>query len=361
MDNATSDILTDAVEGTPIGIMITDPRLEDNPITYVNDAFEKITQYERDFALGRNCRFLHGDRTEPEAVEKIRSAMQRMEEVNVAITNQRADGTPFRNQLLIAPVFDEHHHLSAFFGVLRELPDGEGHPEHDKRSLDLLRELQHRVKNHLAMVVSLIRVQANRDVTKDSFIAIARRIEALALLYEEMFSAGKGADPDEDRIKAGAYLGRIANVIASLEGRNGIRVNVDCEDVDLPVDQAARLGLLLSELLTNALEHAFPDRDSGAVTVRLTRLSEGGVRLSVEDDGIGLPEGSDWPRRAPNVASQRQSADSADGALDTTGRGGQSGMGGTIIMSLTQGLGAALSIDRGMQGTIVTIDFEEGA
>jgi shikimate kinase len=57
------------------------------------------------------------------------------------------------------------------------------------------------------------------------------------------------------------------------------------------------------------------------------------------------------------VASQRQSADSADGALDTTGRGGQSGMGGTIIMALTQGLGAALSIDRGMQGTIVTIDF----
>jgi len=356
IEKQPSDLVSRTAQKTPVSIVITDPRLKDNPITFVNDAFQKITLYSRDFALGRNCRFLQGDQTEAEAVEEIRSGLKDAREFEVTITNHRADGTTFRNLLLITPVTDDDGEISAFFGVTRELPEDDETDGPDE-SHDLLRELQHRVKNHLSMVVSMIRIQAARPVTADSLRAVGRRVEALALLYEELFSVSlKGKA--QDTIHTAAYLSRIASVIAGLEGRSAIRVNVDCEEIDLPVDQTARLGLLLSELLTNALEHAFEGREEGFVNVRFHRLSGDGVRLTVEDDGIGLPKDSKWPQEAMSVEGQRDRAEHECGELDTTGHNGHSGVGGTIIMSLTQTLGATLDVNRALEGTIVTVDMD---
>lgn len=352
------DVVTRSVQKNPVSIVITDPRLDDNPITFVNDGFQKITLYSREFALGRNCRFLQGEATEPEAVEAIRAGLKEGREFEVTITNHKADGTPFRNLLFITPVTDEAGELTAYFGVTREMPETDDGATAEERAHDLLRELQHRVKNHLSMVVSMIRVQAARPVTADSLRAVGRRVEALALLYEELFSASLRGKGDE-AIHTGAYLSRIASVVAGLEGRSAIRVNVECEEVDLPVDQTARLGLLLSELLTNALEHAFEGREEGLVHVRFHRLSCGGVRLTVEDDGIGLPADSRWPQEAMSVEGQRDRAEHEAGELDTTGHNGHSGVGGTIIMSLTQTLGATLDVNRGLQGTIVTVDMDD--
>lgn len=357
MKGESSDLVTRAVQKAPISIVLTDPRLEDNPISFVNDAFQQITLYSRDYAIGRNCRFLQGAETEPEKVAEIRRALKEGVEFQITLTNHKADGTPFRNQLLIAPVFGDDGEVAAFFGVQREL-DAAGGEDGVTQSLELLRELQHRVKNHLSMVVGMIRLHASRRVTAESLRALGRRVEALALLYEEMFHATLGRSAGET-IRTGAYLSRIATVVSQIGGRGAIRVNVDCEEVDLPVDQAARLGLLLSEILTNSLEHAFQGRDSGFVNVRFKRLSGGaGVRLSVEDDGVGLPQDSQWPYESLSVEAQRSRAKHEGGELDTTGHDGHSGVGGTIIMSLTQMLGATLDVNRSLKGTIVTVDFE---
>lgn len=356
MDTEHLELVAGAVQRTPVSIVLTDPRLEDNPITYVNEAFQQITLYSREFAIGRNCRFLQGADTEPEMVEKIREGLKKGKEFEVTVTNHKADGTPFRNQLLIAPVFSEDGTLSAYFGVQREVDGTDA--DRIVHSLGLLRELQHRVKNHLAMVVSMIRLQASRPVTRESLRAVGRRVEALALLYEEMFHATMD-QARGDTIRTGAYLSRIATVVARIGGTSGIRVNVNCEEVDLPVDQAARLGLLLSELLTNSLEHAFRGRDAGAINIQFKRLSgSAGVRLSVEDDGIGLPRDSDWPYGALSVQVQRHRAKHEQGKLDTTGHGGHSGVGGTIIVSLTEMLGAKLDVIRTQNGTTVTVDFK---
>nr|WP_254007621.1 PAS domain-containing protein [Rhizobium sp. L1K21] len=336
---------------------MTDPRINDNPLTYVNDAFQQLTLYSRDYAIGRNCRFLQGEQTEPDIALKIREGLQSGAEFEVTITNYKADGTPFLNQLLIAPVMGEDGELSAYFGVQREVQkkrDGEC----DDESLDLLRELQHRVKNHLSMVVSMIRLQAARPVTPESLKAVSRRVEALALLYEEMFDATMN-NGEASRIHTGAYLSRIANVVSRIDGRTAIRINVESEEIELPVDHAARLGLLLSELLTNALEHAFKGRETGLIDIRFRGLSNGGVRLTVEDDGIGLPEDSNWPYEAKSVRTQKSLAEQQQGDLDTTGHNGHSGVGGTIIIALTQKLGATLNVNSALEGTTVTIDFEK--
>lgn len=355
MESQDAMHITDAAQRMPVSIIIADARLKDTPITFVNDAFQQLTLYSREYALGRNCRFLQGEETDPADIATIRHGLQSGSDFQVTITNHRADGTPFRNQLLIAPVFGDDGSTDAYFCVQREVADDTG--DHAQPGLDLLRELQHRVKNHLSMVVSMIRSQARRPVTPDSLRAVGRRVEALALLYEELFNTSLATGARE-AVHTGAYLSRIASVIAGIGSRTSVRVNVSCEEIDLPVDQAAWLGLMLSELLTNSLEHAFIGRDGGFVTVTFKRISGGGVRLTVEDDGIGLPRDSNWPYGSPSVEEQRERARREDGELDTTGHHGKSGVGGSIILALSQTLGATLDVNRALRGTIVTVDFE---
>ena len=97
------------------------------------------------------------------------------------------------------------------------------------------------------------------------------------------------------------------------------------------------------------------------MNVTFKKISGGGVRLTVEDDGIGLPGGIDWPYESPSVEEQSERAKSEGGELDTTGRGGKSGVGGSIIVALTETLGATLDVNRALRGTIVTVDFEPQA
>jgi PAS domain S-box-containing protein len=347
------DKMKNAIRHSPLSIVLTDPRIEDNPITYVNSAFEALTLYSRRFAVGRNCRFLQGPETDMEHVAQIRDGLKSEKEFEVTLTNHRADGSAFRNQLLVAPIHGADGELTAFFGLQREVSGDAGAAEEDD-SVGLLRELQHRVKNHLSMIVSMIRLQARQNVTEDSLKAIGRRIEALSVLYDELLSGGTGGS---EEIATGAYLSRIASVVSNLEPRGAIRVNVECDEILLPVDQAARLGLLLSEFMTNAFEHAFEGRSSGSVAVRFGRRDEGGARLTVEDDGNGLPEDSSWPFSAASIAAQTERAEHTEGALDTTGDGGKPGVGGSIVQALTQSLEAELSVERLEQGTRVTVDL----
>lgn len=345
--------VNEAIRRSPLSMVLSDPRLEDNPITYVNEAFEKLTLYSRTFAIGRNCRFLQGPGTDPRDVEAIREGLRSEEEFEVTITNYRADGEAFRNQLLVAPIHGTDGELSAYFAIQRRVENGE---EKDGDSLALLRELQHRVKNHLAMIVSMIRVQSRREVTPESLRAISRRVEALSLLYDELLGGDMNGDGAKE-IAAGAYLSRIASVVSNIQPKGAIRLNVECEDIRLPLDQAARLGLLLSEFITNAFEHAFAGRNSGFVEVRFFRTSDGGARLSVEDDGNGLPEGSNWPFGAASIEAQHERAEKSEGQLDTTGHDNEPGVGGSIVAALTESLGATLSVTRPKRGTIITVDL----
>lgn len=350
-------LISHAVRRSPLAIVLTDPCLDDNPITYTNKAFESLTLYSREFAIGRNCRFLQGADTDPSDVDRLREGLVSGSEFEVTLTNHKADGTAFRNNLMIAPIHSEDGELTAFFGVLREVSNGDAiDTRHDEPDINLalLQELQHRVKNHLAMIVSMIRVQASREVTPESLKAVSRRIESLSLLYEELLSQnGKGRGD----IAAGAYLSRVASVVSGLEARGMIRTNLECEDIFLPVEKAARLGLLLSEFLTNAYQHAFEGRSSGYVEVRFHRTSAGGIRLSVEDDGVGMPADTHWPFGADSIEDQHARARSAVGRLDTTGHG-EAGVGGSIVAALVNSLNADLHVACPNRGTTITLDIE---
>ncbi|MDQ0440549.1 PAS domain S-box-containing protein [Methylobacterium persicinum] len=96
-------------------MIITDPRQHDNPIIFVNDAFCRLTGYDRTDIVGHNCRFLQGPKTDPDDVTRIRNAVAARERIEIAIYNYRKDGTPFWNQLLLAPVKDAKGEVAYFF------------------------------------------------------------------------------------------------------------------------------------------------------------------------------------------------------------------------------------------------------
>jgi len=390
------EISTVALAKMPLALVLTNPNLDDNPIVYANRAFEKITRYSSDAVIGRNCRFLQGDETDPAQVRQLAQAVREERDFSVDIVNYRSDGTRFLNRLMITPLYDDERNLQCFLGVQRDMSEGADFDRsrqggQAERIDAALGEVQHRVKNHLAMVVGMIRMQARAKTSKEAFDALARRIESLQLLYQEMTEAGI-ASTRAKRVPLGAYVSRIAATIGHLDGRRSIRVNIDCDAIEDDVERAARIGLLFSELLTNALKHAFDGREEGLVEARLKMLSSGVIRMTVSDDGIGLPAGSQWPYRSndrpadraraadaaqePNVARQiaesighgragRDDAETGSEVVDTSGNAlarqrrtqAQGGLGGRITLSLVQGLNARIDVSSEMAGTVVTVDI----
>ncbi|MDS0223003.1 PAS domain-containing protein [Haloarcula sp. S1AR25-5A] len=110
-----------AMDAAPIGIVITDPHLADNPIIYANDRFVELTGYQRDEIVGRNCRFLQGPDTRREPVAKMRRAIASEESVTVELRNYRKDGAVFWNRVTIAPLFDAQGDLDHFVGFQEDV------------------------------------------------------------------------------------------------------------------------------------------------------------------------------------------------------------------------------------------------
>lgn len=110
-----------AIDHVGVGVVITDPEQEDNPMIYCNQGFRDLTGYESEEILGRNCRFLQGDDTTDVSVEKLRNGIDQEEVVTVEIKNYKKDGTPFWNELQIFPVFIEQMAQKYFVGVQKDV------------------------------------------------------------------------------------------------------------------------------------------------------------------------------------------------------------------------------------------------
>ncbi|MBD1896523.1 PAS domain S-box protein [Coleofasciculus sp. FACHB-129] len=113
--------LAQAVKSVSDGVVIVDPHQPNCPIVYANPAFTRITGYQPEEAIGRNCRFLQGADTDPEAIAKIRNAIAQAKEVKVTLLNYRKDGQPFWNQLKISPVFSDNGDLLYLVGIQTDI------------------------------------------------------------------------------------------------------------------------------------------------------------------------------------------------------------------------------------------------
>ncbi|MFN0047364.1 MAG: LuxR C-terminal-related transcriptional regulator [Sphingorhabdus sp.] len=119
--DAVKQRLDALIANSPVASVISDPLRKDNPIVACNAAFMELTGYRESEIVGRNCRFLAGPATEPWLTEAIRDGVLRHNPVLVEILNYKKDGTPFRNAVLVAPIFDEFGDLEYFLGSQIEL------------------------------------------------------------------------------------------------------------------------------------------------------------------------------------------------------------------------------------------------
>jgi PAS domain S-box-containing protein len=157
----------------------------------------------------------------------------------------------------------------------------------------LLQEVHHRVKNNLQVISSLIHMRARalpKDVVREALEGCLAQVQAMALVHEMLYQSA-----DYAHVPFSEYARSLAANVFEATGPppGNVALSLAVEDVALAVDKAIPCGLILSELITNALKHAFPDGRPGTVRVELTQGEKGGLRLVVADDGVGLPAGAD--------------------------------------------------------------------
>jgi two-component sensor histidine kinase len=153
----------------------------------------------------------------------------------------------------------------------------------------LLRELDHRVKNSFALVAGLLDLQRRRSdnaATREALDAALSRVQSIAQAHRHLYRDAAVADKADMKV----YLGDLCHALSDALFLSGaIRLTCTAEPALLPRDRAVSIGLVVNELVTNAAKHAFNGRPEGSISVTFARR-EGGWRLGVADDGIGLPE-----------------------------------------------------------------------
>lgn len=211
----------------------------------------------------------------------------------------------------------------------------------------LLKEVQHRVKNNLQVICSLLRLQAGRlhGPSRTAFDESLRRIQSMSLVHELLYRS-----PEPSRIDLADYLRQLCDSLLRSTGPSAIRLTVTAEPWVVDVDRAMPLAMIASELVSNALRHAHPAGGKGLVQVSLSLLEPGkaGINLSVRDDGVGLP--AHVVNAGDTQAANRPTS--------------QGGLGLVLVQSLAAQAGARLSIDRGIDqdaGTGFTVTVPAAA
>ena len=303
----SDDPFAAAIGATRMAMIVTDATQADNPIIFANDAFLHLTGYGRDEIIGRNCRFLQGPDTDPAERARLRAAIQAGEDISSEILNYRKNGTSFWNALYISPVRDETGALTHFFASQLDISDKKrtqmmlSDSQHGLEQLvaertreltqaleqktALLHEVDHRVKNNLQLISSLLLLQNRRvsdPAVKAAMRAMLDRVNAIATVHRRLFQSD-----DVERFDVSAFVRDLVADVMGSSGRNDIEFSLDLERVDVAAAKAAPLALVISELLSNCMRHAFPDGRPGRIFVGIKRTN-GDFRIEIADDGVGI-------------------------------------------------------------------------
>ncbi|WP_394842337.1 CHASE domain-containing protein [Pendulispora brunnea] len=190
----------------------------------------------------------------------------------------------------------------------------------------LIQEIHHRVKNNLQVISSIINMQVRKldaGANRDALEECQTRVQAIALIHEKLYQS-----KDYSNVPFSEYARSLATNVfhATTDGSlTSVRLELDIEDLALAVDRAIPCGLVLNELITNALKHGFRDGREGTIRVELTKLDAGRLRLAVKDNGVGLPYDLDI-RSSDSLGLQLicTLSEQLDAELEVNGMGGAS-------------------------------------
>ncbi len=317
----------------PYAACLTDPTQPDNPLIFVNELFCDLTGYDPTQLIGKNCRLLQHPTTDANEVARIRRAVETGDEIAADLLNVRADGTTFWNRLSIKPIRDDDGALQRFTGVLMQIENSpyETLLEAQRQSDTALTELSHRLKNHLSLIHSSVRLQIRESGETEGLRAVLNRIQSLQTLYAGM-EQGADAPGDFNKVDLFDHLATICETVTDLEDRVGFERDIPAVPVEVSIDTATQLGMMVAEIVTNAIQHAFAD-NGGTITLQGAIASDG-VTITVADDGRGM----------------------SGGQTDVI----KSGLGGKILRQMAKTLSADLTIVPRNPGTAVRLQLNLG-
>ncbi len=287
-----------AIENAANAIVITDRR---GIIQYVNPSFERLTGYESREAAGKNPgdlikSGLHGKAFYRDMWDVILSGRTWQGD----IVNRRRDGRLYNEEMTIAPVMGPEGDISHFIAIKQDVTERKIAEEKILSSLKeketLLKEVHHRVKNNLQIVVSLLGLQAGDEAggrESTMLMDIRNRIMSMAVIHEKLYMSANFSEIDFHD-----YIRTISENLFMTFGvdRKRITLKTDFSDIRIGIDYAVPCGLIINELVTNSLKHAFPGNMTGEIAVSMTGEKGGGYVISVRDTGAGLPADFDMDK-----------------------------------------------------------------
>lgn len=272
-----------AAETTRMAMVFTDATEPNNPIIFANDSFLALTGYDREEVLGKSFNFLMAHAADAEALARIKNAFEGVSESGAEVLYRRKDGSEFWTAVFISPVHDGHGGIVQYFASFVDLTQ---YKENEAKSKLLIEELNHRVKNTLATVQSIV-WQGMRTASDPKLVreAIESRLFALSrshdLLTREHWESAGLVDIVHDALEP----------FGGADGR-AERVVIKGENIRFPPASALALGIVFNELATNAVKYGALSNEAGSILIDWTRASTpAGARLILhwqEKDGPRL-------------------------------------------------------------------------
>jgi two-component sensor histidine kinase/PAS domain-containing protein len=250
-----------------------------------------------------------------------------------------ADGNVLWISTTLTPIYDDSTgELRKILLVDADITSTKRMQEQIQRSLRekdvLLKEIHHRVKNNLQIIISLLNLQSGYIKDEATLKAVKDgqlRVRSMALVHEKFYQAEELLE-----INFGDYISKLCQYLYQAYGdrTNRVKVELNVDPVSLDMDTAMPCGLLVNEIVSNCYKYAFPDGHSGVISIDFHRL-DGAVQLKIQDDGIGFPAGFD-PLTAESLGMQ-------------------------LIQALTSQLDGNLEVERKVgTGFIVTFPYPKG-
>ena len=264
-----------AIDEAPVGITVADMRVPDEPLVYVNDAFERLTGYPAADAVGRNCRFLQGPDTEPGPAATLREAIDEAEPASVELRNRRRDGESFWNRVDVAPIHDDTGELTHYVGFQTDVTRRRRAEAAARRWATESREERRAVEHVLDRVEGLVTEVTEALIEAGSRRALERAVCECIASTDGYDGAWIGAaDPPREVITPRATAGTVPGLDATRS------LPMPAEG---PVDRAVETDTVVVDSVNAVSDGADPDREVAIVPVCYREAVYGAVCVFPDD------------------------------------------------------------------------------